>query len=92
MGGLDLQFHRLEPRTRGHVVLAWLGLLLRLAERRTARTWPNLARALSRQHAVTLTGAAGAVVQATEPTDAQRAIYCACQVTPPPRTTGLHLR
>jgi hypothetical protein len=86
-------FHRLEPRIRAHVLLAWLALLLvRLTERRTDTTWAVIARELSRQHAVTLTGPAGTVVQTTEPTDAQRAVYRACQVTPPPRITGLHPR
>jgi transposase len=91
--GLRPVFHRLEPRIRAHVLLAWLALLLvRLAERRTDQTWPNLARELTRQHAVTLTGPAGTVVQATEPTDAQRSIYRACDVPPPPRITDLHPR
>jgi transposase len=91
--GLRPVFHRIEPRIRAHVLLAWLALLLvRLAERRTTQTWATIARELSRQHAVTLTGPAGTVVQATEPTDAQRTIYRACQVTPPPRITSLHPR
>ena len=89
--GLRPVFHRLEPRIRAHVLLAWLALLLvRLAERRTGQTWATIAGELSRQHAVTLTGPAGTVVQTTEPTDAQRGIYRACQVAPPPRLTGLH--
>jgi hypothetical protein len=89
--GLRPVFHRLEPRIRAHVLLAWLALLLvRLAERRTDQTWATIARELTRLHAVTLTGPFGTVVQATEPTDAQRAILRACQVTPPPRITGLH--
>jgi transposase len=91
--GLRPVFHRLEPRIRAHVLLAWLALLLaRLAERRTGQTWATIARETSRLAAVTLTGPAGTVVQATEPTDAQRAILRACQVTPPPRITGLHPR
>ena len=89
--GLRPVFHRLEPRIRAHVLLAWLALLLvRLAERRTQMTWATIARELSRQHAVTLTGPAGTVVQATEPTDTQRGICRPCDVTPPPRITSLH--
>ena len=89
--GLRPVFHRIEPRIRAHVLLAWLALLLvRLAERRTGQTWATIARETSRLHAVTLTGPAGTVVQATEPTDAQRAIYRACDITPPPRITSLH--
>jgi transposase len=38
-------FHRLEPRIRAHVLLCWLALLLiRVAERRTGLTWPELHR------------------------------------------------
>jgi len=89
--GLRPVFHRIEPRIRAHVRLAWLALLLiRLAERRTGMTWASIAREPSRQHAVTLTGPAGTVVQATDPTDAQGSTYRACDITPPPRITSLH--
>ena len=89
--GLRPVFHRIEPRIRAHVLLAWLALLLvRLAEQRTGQTWATIARELSRLHAVTLTGPAGTVVQATEPTDPQRAILRACDLAPPPRITSLH--
>ena len=40
-------FHRLEPRIRAHVLLCWLALLLvRVAERRTGRTWHRIATPL----------------------------------------------
>jgi hypothetical protein len=83
-------FHRVEPRIRAHVLLCWLALLLiRVAERRTGRTWRRIDLELARLHAVTLTGSAGTVVQTTTLTDAQTAILRACQVTPPPRVTTL---
>jgi hypothetical protein len=57
-------YHRLEPRIRAHVLLCWLALLLiRVAERRTGRSWPTLARELGRLHAVNLTGPTGTVTQ-----------------------------
>ncbi len=89
--GLRPVFHRIEPRIRAHVLLAWLALLLDPPRRTTHRAHLGHHRPRdSRLHAVTLTGPAGAVVQATEPTDAQRAIYRACDATPPPRITSLH--
>ena len=84
-------FHRLEPRIRAHVLICWLALLLaRVAEQATGDTWARIAREMDRLAAVTLTGPAGTVVQATEPTDTQRAILSACKVSPPPRITALN--
>ena len=83
-------FNRLEPRIRAHVLICWLALLLvRVAENHTDTTWDRIARELDRLAAVTLTGPAGTVVQATEPTDQQRAFLRACNVPVPPRITGL---
>ena len=66
-------FHRLEPRIRAHVLICWLALLLvRVAETNT--TWDRISHEMDRLAAVTLTGPAGTVVQATEPTDLQRAL------------------
>ena len=83
-------FHRLEPRIRAHVLICWLALLLvRVAENNTDTTWDRIAREMDRLAAVTLTGPAGTVVQATEPTDLQRAFLGACNVPVPPRITAL---
>ncbi|WP_226361308.1 IS1634 family transposase [Pseudonocardia sp. ICBG1142] len=83
-------FHRLELRIRAHVLLCWLALLLiRVAERRTGRTWRTISRELGRLHTITLTGPAGTVVQTTELTTTQAGILRACGVTPPPRITTL---
>jgi hypothetical protein len=52
---LDLRpvYHRHEDRIRAHVLLCWLGLLLiRVAENRTGRRWPDLRRDLDRIHLV----------------------------------------
>jgi hypothetical protein len=83
-------FHRLEHRIRAHVVVCWLALLLiRIAERQSGQSWRRIATELQRLHLVTLEGAAGAVQQTTQPTDAQRAILAALEVEPPPRITAL---
>ena len=84
-------FHRLEPRIRAHVLICWLALLLvRVAENATGQTWDRIAREMNRLAAVTLAGPAGTVVQATDPTDTQRAFLAACNVAIPPRITALH--
>ncbi len=83
-------FHRLEHRIRAHVVICWLALLLiRIAERGSGQSWRRIATELQRLHLVTLQGAAGAVQQTTQPTDAQHAILAALEVEPPPRITAL---
>ena len=91
-GILELRpvFHRLEHRIRAHVTLCWLALLLiRVVERQAAQTWRTLSRELNRLHQVTLEGAAGTVTQTTTLSDAQRAIYAACEIAPPPPITAL---
>ena len=91
-GILELRpvYHRLEQRIRAHVTLCWLALLLvRVIERQTAQTWRQLSRELNRLHLVTLEGTAGTVTQTTSLTDAQRAIYTACSVDPPPPITAI---
>lgn len=86
-------FHRLEPRIRAHVLICWLALLLvRVAENHTGSTWNRIAYEMDRLATVTLTGPAGTIVQATEPTDLQRSILGVCDVPVPPRTTELTQR
>ena len=83
-------FHRLEPRIRAHVLLCWLALLLvRVAERRTGKTWHRIATELNRVHAVTLVGSAGSVVHTTPLTTTQAGIVAACQVPTPAVVTAL---
>jgi hypothetical protein len=83
-------FHRLEHRIQAHVVVCWLALLLiRIAERASGQSWRRIATELQRLHLVTLQGAAGAVQQTTQPSDAQRAILAALEIDAPPRITAL---
>jgi transposase len=83
-------FHRLERRIRAHVLLCWLALLLvRVAERQTASTWRRINTELSRLHLVTLAGPAGRMEQTTTLTRAQRDLFAATGIAPPPRVTSL---
>jgi hypothetical protein len=63
--------------------------VVRVAERQTGQTWRQLNRELGRLHLVTPAGAAGRVEQTTALTSAQRAVFTATHVTPPPRVTAL---
>jgi Transposase DDE domain len=84
-------FHRLERRIRAHVLLCWLALLLvRVAERQTGQPWRRINTELGRLHLVTLSGPAGRVEQTTALTSAQRELFTATGITPPPRVTSLH--
>jgi hypothetical protein len=83
-------FHRLERRIRAHVLLCWLALLLvRVTERQTGQTWRRISLELGRLHLVTLSGPAGRVEQTTALTSAQRELFTATGITPPPRVTSL---
>jgi hypothetical protein len=83
-------FHRLEHRIRAHVLLCWLALLLvRVAERQTGQTWRRINLELGRLQLVTLAGPAGRLEQTTALTPAQRELYVAAGITPPPRVTSL---
>jgi Transposase DDE domain len=83
-------WHRLERRIRAHVLLCWLALLLvRVTERQTGQTWRRINTELGRLHLVTLSGPAGRVEQTTALTSAQRELFTATGITPPPRVTSL---
>jgi transposase len=83
-------YHRLEHRIRAHVLLCWLALLLvRVAERQSAQTWRRINTELGRLHLVTLAGPAGRLQQPTTLTPAQRELFAATAVAPPPRVTSL---
>ena len=82
--------HHLERRIRAHVLLCWLALLLaRVAERQTGHTWRRINLELGRLHLVTLAGSAGRIEQTTTLTPAQRELFAATGITPPPRVTSL---
>ena len=85
---LDLRpmYHRLEARIRSHVLLCWLALLLvRLIEVKTERTWPVVRTQLDRIHRGVFRSRSGTVVQRTELTEPQQALFRAMDLSPPPR-------
>ena len=89
---LDLRpvYHRKESRIRAHVLLCWLALLLiRLAEQAAGDTWRNLRFELEKCHLVRFAGSTGDVLQRTELTSRQAAIFKALGVSEPPRYAEL---
>ena len=79
-------YHHLQRRIRAHVVLCWLALLLiRLAETACDDTWRNLRHELDRMHLGLFAGPAGQVLQRTETTPRQAAIFKALGVNEPKR-------
>jgi transposase len=89
---LDLRpvYHRKEQRIRAHVLLCWLALLLvRLAEQAAGDTWRNLRNELEKCHLVRFAGSTGDVLQRTELTARQAAIFKSLAVSEPPRYAEL---
>lgn len=79
-------YHRLDERIRAHVLLCWLALLLvRVAETSTGDTWRALRRDLQRMHLGEFAGPAGRVVQRTETSPRQAAIFRALDLPEPSR-------
>ena len=84
--GLRPVFHHREDRTRAHVQLCWLALLLiRVIENATDDTWRNTRHELNRMHLVTLAGPDGQVSQRSTATPGQREILGALKLAKPPR-------
>jgi hypothetical protein len=88
-------YHRREDRITAHVLLCFLGLLLvRVAERAAAQSWPRLRRELQRVVLVDLSGPAGTVSQRTELTPVQAGLLRRWRYRPqfgsgPPRVQRL---
>jgi hypothetical protein len=86
-------YHRKEERIRAHVLLCWLALLLvRVAEVEAGDTWRNIRRETGRMHLVEFTGSDGRVLQRTETTPAQAAIFKSLSLKEPPRFLHLGAR
>ncbi len=62
-----------------------LGLLIRVAEKRTQQTWPRIRRELQRLVLVDLSGPAGQVSQTSKPTPAETQLFETLQVPAPIR-------
>ena len=83
-------YHHLQRRIHAHVLLCWLALLLiRLAETATGDTWRNLRHELDRMHLGRFAGPAGHVLQRTQTTPGQAAIFRAIGVTEPKQFLGI---
>lgn len=84
--GIDIRpvYHRTSERIEAHVFACVLALLLeRVAEMRTGERWGEIRRQFSRLKMVACEGAAGRVLQTTEPTSEQRKLLKALKITPP---------
>jgi transposase len=89
---IDLRpvYHRKEDRSRAHVLLCWLALLLvRTIETSCGEGWPSLRHQLQRIKLGTFAGPAGTFRQRTELTGPQRAILAKLQLAEPPRVWQL---
>ena len=84
--GLRPVFHYREDRSRAHIQLCWLALLLiRVVENGTRDTWRNIRHELDRMHLVTLATGDGRVAQRSLTTSAQRTILRALALPEPAR-------
>lgn len=79
-------YHRLEERTRAHVFISWLALLLvRVVENATQMTWRNLRHELETMKVGKFIFDSGEVYQCTELTSQQAKILRATGVEKPSR-------
>lgn len=84
--GIDIRpvYHRTPARIEAHVFACVLALLLeRVGELRTGELWGEVRRELSRLKMVAYRGAAGRVLQTTEPTTEQRNLLKRLGIAPP---------
>lgn len=91
---LDLRpvYHRLDDRIRAHVVLCWLALLLiRVAELRADKPWPQIRDTLQRMHLDEFILGNASVHQRTETTKERAAILAAMRVSEPPMFLNIDL-
>ncbi|BCV24893.1 transposase [Gelria sp. Kuro-4] len=78
-------YHRLSDRSRAHVLLCWLALLMiRAAELKTGQTWRHIRAAMAQMHLGDFRSPDGRTLQRTELTLSQKAIFNALGVEEPP--------
>ncbi len=85
---LDLRpvYHRKDDRIRAHVFICFLALLLvRIAERKTGRTWDKIRSIMERIHLGEFFSKNGRVLQRTELTHDQLTILKSLKIPAPPR-------
>jgi len=89
---LDLRpvYHRKDERIEAHVFLCFLALMLvRIAERKTNRTWDNIRTQMDRLHLIGFFSKDGRVLQTTEPTKEQLNIMKPLKISPPKRIQSI---
>lgn len=89
---LDLRpvYHRKPDRIKSHVLLCFFALLLiRVAENEAGQTWCHMERELRKLNLVLLNAPASKVLQTTEPTALQKAIFKKCKLEMPPRVLSI---
>jgi hypothetical protein len=78
-------YHHLSDRIRAHVLLCWLALLMiRAAELKTGQTWRHIRATMAQMHLGDFRGPDGRILQRTELTLSQKAIFNALRVKEPP--------
>ena len=91
---LDLRpvYHRKDERIQSHVFLCFLALLLvRIAERKTNRTWDRIRTPMERLHLGEFFSKDGRVLQATEPTPEQLNILKQLKISPSQRIRHIQM-
>ena len=92
---LDLRpvYHRKPDRIKSHVLLCFFALLLiRVAENETGQTWFHIERELRKLNLILLKSPTSEVLQTTEPTPFQKAIFKKCKLEMPPRVLSIEAR
>lgn len=86
-------YHRKDERIRAHVLLCFLALLLvRIVERKTAKTWDSLRGIMERMHLGEFESKNGRILQRTELTPEQANILKKLNFSPPPKVYKIDLR
>ena len=92
---LDLRpvYHRKPERIQSHVLICFFALLLiRVAENESGQTWFHIERELRKLNLVLLKSPTSEVLQTTEPTALQKAIFKKCKLEMPPRVLSIEAR
>jgi len=85
-------YHRKDERIRAHVFICFLALLLvRIAERKTGRTWDQIRSIMERIHLGEFFSKNGRVFQRTELTHDQVSILKSLKIPAPPKIKNIQL-
>jgi len=85
-------YHRKDERIQAHVFICFLALLLvRIAERKTGRTWDTIRSIMERIHLGEFLSKNGRVLQRTELTHDQLTILKSLKIPVPPKIQNVHM-